>query len=620
MIVPMKIVRIFSQRLKQTRRRVEKPERRWSNRRSRLNWRSWPLSRQLPRRLPVRLALIQLAIALVPQFGSSAQAAEKIIFSLGATIERAISVESLEVYAEDGIITEELAPYISFIEQRNPDSLDQLRTLLTRRADIDVVAVDQFGNTPQGDFLLTRAGEVFQTGAWLSGKKGLRGAVITAAADEENGLTLLNVLRRFPTPVLRVDIRQGLGLLQQADRAFNQANIAVDLIDQIAFQAASEPFPPGVTAAELNDLVTLPGPFPVNRLSLRLKSADEPVEIYLPDSPNRVLKYPAVVISHGVGSDRVSFDYLARFLAAHGFVAINLEHPGSSAARLRSFLAGRATQIPDEEFINRPQLVSEVLDVLSQSASTNKALALIDFNNVGVIGQSFGGYTALAVAGAPVNLASLRRTCPPDFSPNISLLLQCQAIAIAAEDQKEISFQDRRIQAVIAINPFSSAIFGPESVAQINVPVMLMAGTADTVAPALPEQILPFTWLQTPDKHLVLMEGATHFSTIGATGTEPIDLPADILGPETDTAREYAQVMSLAFLSIHLRNDPRYQPILTSAFTTRFSRPEMPLSIISDLSTEQLENRLRAALESDQSFQQALDVLVESESALLNQR
>jgi len=573
------------------------------------------------RRLPWRLALVQLALAIAPQAVAPAQAAERIIFSLGASIERSISVASLEVYAEDGTITAELEPYVKFIERQNPAALEQFQTLLTRRADIDVVAVDQFGNTPQGDFLLMRAGDVFQTGARLSGKKGLRGAAIASAADEENGLTLLNVVRRFPTPVLRVDIRQGLGLLRQADRAFNQANIAIDLIEQIAFQSASEPFPADVSAAELNDLVTLPGPFQVNRLSLRLKANGKPVEVYLPESPtSRLLKLPAVVISHGVGSDRASYDYLARFLAAHGFVAINIEHPGSSAERLTSFLSGQATQIPDEEFISRPQLVSEVLDALASQASINKNLDIIDFNNVGVIGQSFGGYTALAAAGAPINLESLRSACPPNFSPNISLLLQCQAMELADTDQRSIVLQDRRIQAAIAINPITSVIFGRDSLAQINVPVMMLAGSADTVAPALPEQILPFTWLTAPDKYLLLLEGATHFSTIGATGTEPIDLPTGILGADTDIARRYTQSMSLAFLSRYLKGDMRYQPILTSAFTTRFSSPEMPLSIITDLSTEQLENHLRADLEADRQFQQALDILLEQESALLNQR
>ena len=258
-----------------------------------------------------------------------------------------------------------------------------------------------------------------------------------------------------------------------------------------------------------------------------------------------------------------------------------------------------------------------MLDALSQRASINKNLDIIDFNNVGIIGQSFGGYTAFAVAGAPVNLDSLRNTCPPEFSPNLSLLLQCQAVAIAPLDQRSLTFQDNRIQAVIAINPITSTLFGPDSLAQVNVPVMMVAGSADTVAPALPEQILPFTWLTTPDKHLLLLDGATHFSTIGETGTEPIDLPGDILGGNPEIAQEYMQVMSFAFLNTYLKGDDRFRPILTSAFTTRFSRPEMPASIVSDLSTQQLEDQLRAFEDEMQQFQRALDEVVERELAQL---
>ncbi len=549
------------------------------------------------------LALLQFALVLLPQAARPSQAAERIIFSVGA-FERSVSVASIEAFVKDGRITDELAP---FVAQVDPATLAQARELLTQRLDVDVTTVAQVLYSPQGEFLLGQAGDVFRTGARLSGQQGLRGAAILSAADSKEGLTTLNIIRRFPTPVVRVDLKKGGAIASRASRAFAQSALAVNLVNELAFQSASDPFPAGVSAAELNALVTSPGLFQVKRVTLKPKVVGPPVDVYLPEplpgslasslaDPQReqAAKYPAVVISHGVGSSRLSYAYLAQFLAQHGFAVINLEHPGSDEAQINNFVDGlTGSAIPTEEFINRPQLVSQVLRDLEGRSRFSKSLSDIDFNNVGVIGQSFGGYTALAVGGAPINLASLRSACPPAFSVDISILLQCQAVTLGGPDQTSLDFKDPRIKAVFAINPVANAIFGPDSISQINVPTFIMAGSADTVAPALPEQILPFTWLTTPDRYLLLLDGATHFPTIGSTGGETFDLPPAVIGPVPEVARAYTKAMSLAFLSFYLKGDSRYQPALTSAFTTRFSRPEMPLSLIRELSGEQLQTQLR---------------------------
>ncbi len=592
-----------------------------------------------------QIGLISLTITLSPLAIRPSSAAERITFSLGATIERSISLEAIEAYVKEGRVTPELAPYLSYID---PAMLVQARGLLARRADIDVTTVAQFAYTPQGEFLLAQAGEVFRTGARLPGGKGLRSAVILSAADQANGLTILNVLKRFPTPVLRIDLPIGLAIARQASDSFNQSNAAIALVERLSSQATTIPFPEGTSAADLNELVTRPGPFQVKKLSVRLKVSPKPVDVYLPDaaspfvSPHglglvRSAGFPVVIISHGLGSDRNSFAYLAKYLAKRGFVAITLEHPGTNADRLNAFVAGRASQVPDEEFINRPLLISQVLDGLVERKAIEPDLKNIDFNNVGIIGQSFGGYTALAVAGAPINLAALTQVCPPSFSVNVSLLLQCQAAQLSPAQANQ-TFTDSRIRAVVAINPFASAIFGPDNIGKIYVPALIISGSADTVAPALPEQILPFTWLsqrddtqaiashKSPDglldgsaatsaenQYLMIMQGATHFSTIGVTGDETFGLPADIIGPVPEVAQFYTQVMSLAFLKVYLVGDRRYQPVLTSAFTNRLSRPEMPISLINRLTPDQLSAQIQSVIAAeplDNGSQNALDQLL----------
>ncbi|MEO1386753.1 MAG: alpha/beta hydrolase [Cyanobacteria bacterium J06634_6] len=606
------------------------------------------------------LGLFQVAIALFPQTVRSTQAAERITFSLGGTIERTISVESLEIYVNEGRITDELAPYEGYINDIDPNALDAARTLLSQRADIDVTTVSQFTYTPQGEYLLDEVGKVFRTGARLPGGYGLRGAAILSAADDEEGLTILNVIKRFPTPVLRVDLARGLAIARQTSESLNQSDAATRLVEQLSLQSATIPFPKGQSAAMLNQLANQAGAFDVRQLSVRVKASSEPVDIYLPQATtnvfsnellsnnilgdgsgnsfgsnvapppfrfnvstskpqsgastpdptlnNSLLNFPSqqaqrplgglptVIISHGFGNERRTYQYLAEHLAAHGFAVISVEHPGSSAEQFAALVSGRTSQVvADEEFTRRPQLISEVLDELEARAAINKSFSTINFNNVGVIGQSFGGYTALAVSGAPINFDSLKEDCPPEFTVNPSLFLQCQAMALAPENGSQLNLSDDRIRAVVAINPVTSAIFGPDSMAQIEVPMLMMTSSADTITPALTEQIRPFTWLTNSDRYLLLFDGGTHFSTIGTSGDENFLFPPELVGTFSAVGRRYTEVMSLAFLNTYLKGDSRYQPILSSAFTTRFSEPELPLSLITDLQPNQLSSYLQLA-------------------------
>ncbi|MEL6939528.1 MAG: alpha/beta hydrolase [Cyanobacteria bacterium J06598_1] len=548
-------------------------------------------------RVAFQIAIALTSLTLATPVTKPAHAAEKITVSLGATFERSISVEALEIYANEGRITDELAPYVSYITDIDPNALEAVRGLLTQRADVDVTTVSQFSYTPQGEYVLNEIGKIFRTGARLSGSKGLRGAAILAAADDANGLTILNVIKQFPTPVLRIDLQQGLAIANQATDSLQETRVALDLVEQLALQSITEAFPSGQSIAELNRLANQPGPFQAKRLTTIVKTSQAPVDVYLPQSPASISPMPTVIISHGFGNERKTYRYLAEFLASHGFAVINVEHPGSSTDQLTALISGRTSRVvPDDEFTRRPETISQVLTELENRAVQDKNFAQIDFNNVGIIGQSFGGYTALAVAGAPINLASLRANCPTlEFSLNVVVLLQCQAINLAPPNINELDFSDPRIKAVIAINPMTSLIFGPESMGDIEVPVMMMAGSSDTVAPALPEQVIPFTWLTTPERHLLVMDGGTHFSTMGITGEETFQLPPSIFGPVPEVAQNYTQVMSLGFLSTYLRNDLRYQPILTSNFTNRFSEPEMPLNIVDNLDADLLTQQLKLA-------------------------
>lgn len=522
--------------------------------------------------------------------------AERITFSYGA-LERSIDIEDLEIYAKEGRLTDELAGYTRYFD---PDDLEQFRGILTETANVDVVVIDRFFYTQQGEYLLNIAGDFLRTGARLNGAKSLRGALIQSAADPTDGLTLLNMLKQFAGSTVRVDIAKGISIAREVNRAIYEANTAFTVVEQQADDERNKTAQPNMS--EQLAIASKPGPYQTERTSIeRLsKELELPIDLYLPSSPGRLFSRPAVVISHGLGSDRTSYAYLARHLASHGFVVINVEHPGSSAAQINDLLVGNtADVVPDDEFLQRPINISKLLDTLeTQSLSDPKLRNLIDFERIGVLGQSFGAYTSLALAGAPLNFADLGAQCPPEaFSLNISLLLQCQVETLAEPDIPTRDLSDPRIQAAFAINPITSVLFGADSLSQIQIPTMIVAGTIDTVAPALPEQITPFTWLTAPNRYLLLMRNGTHFSTIGMTETnsEAFDIPEDILGPTPELAQDYVKTMSLAFFEAHLDDNPDYSSVLTSNAARQLSRPSIPLSLISVLSQDQLANGLAEA-------------------------
>ena len=164
-----------------------------------------------------------------------------------------------------------------------------------------------------------------------------------------------------------------------------------------------------------------------------------------------------------------------------------------------------------------PAKFSLTLDTLTRAQAIDPALrGQFNFNQVGLVGQSFGGYTGLALAGANFDLENLGQTCPPEeISLNPSILLQCQATRLG---NPEGELQEPRIQSLFIINPIGSVLLGEEGYGQVEIPTLMVSGTADTVAPAFPEQIQPFTWLGDQDHYLLLIDRGTHFSALAMSG------------------------------------------------------------------------------------------------------
>ncbi|MGK7935240.1 MAG: alpha/beta hydrolase family protein [Xenococcaceae cyanobacterium] len=97
---------------------------------------------------------------------------------------------------------------------------------------------------------------------------------------------------------------------------------------------------------------------------------------------------------------------------------------------------------------------------------------LINWEQVGVLGDSFGGYTALALAGAPLNRDRINQMCRKNQPTlNVSMLLQCRASSLPPG---QYNLKDPRIKAAIAVSPITSSVLGLENMSQISIPTILV--------------------------------------------------------------------------------------------------------------------------------------------------
>ena len=295
------------------------------------------------------------------------------------------------------------------------------------------------------------------------------------------------------------------------------------------------------------------------------------------------------MISHGLGSKTEEFAPIAQHLASYGFVVVAPQHVGSDYEQVQALLGGLSGDaFLTEDFLERPLDISYVIDELERRNLKEFGGNLV-LDKVGVFGHSFGGYTALAVAGATIDFENLERECKIGQGRlNTALLLQCQALVL---ERKEYDFRDDRVVAVLGHNPVNRTIFGPRGLSNIEIPILLGAGSYDPATPFIYEQLESFTWLTTPDKYLMLQEGQAHIDLSFVDGgiSEVIDSVEVLVLPETQLLRDYSHATILAFAEVYVMNDPNYLPYLQSSYLDYLSQgQEFKTYLISGESSDSL--------------------------------
>ena len=130
-------------------------------------------------------------------------------------------------------------------------------------------------------------------------------------------------------------------------------------------------------------------------------------------------KFPLILLSHGTGGSAPMLAWLGTALAAHGYVAAAVNHPGNNA--LESY-----TPEGFSLWWERTKDLSEVIDHLLADPDFGSR---IDPQRIGAAGFSLGGYTMIEMAGGITDRDAFQQFCkahaadstcksPPEF-PNL---------------------------------------------------------------------------------------------------------------------------------------------------------------------------------------------------------
>jgi predicted dienelactone hydrolase len=327
--------------------------------------------------------------------------------------------------------------------------------------------------------------------------------------------------------------------------------LAVGAATTLAFACGPAAAQVGYTQIELQGLpVTLVYPTEAKAAPLRIGAFEIEVAVDAPlataaSANGQPLKRPLIVTSHGTGGSPIPDHGIAAALARAGFVVAQPLHAGDNYRDMSK--AG-----PDA-FRTRPLEVVRVIDALAAHPRWGTALR---FDRVGVHGTSAGGVTALSLAGAQWRLLALLQHCQahleedlgfcfngaPDAARQATRRAQYESVrgvperflpaaltdwqggrTVAAGDGADPR-PDARIAAVSLSVPVA-AIFSPESLARVRIPVGLVAAQAD-------EMLVPRFHSGHVQRHcarctvLADLPGASHFDVMQPWPAEASEIVA----------------------------------------------------------------------------------------------
>jgi predicted dienelactone hydrolase len=244
-----------------------------------------------------------------------------------------------------------------------------------------------------------------------------------------------------------------------------------------------------------------------------LKQTDIDGKAIVRDAAPDMSNAPYPLILTGTNSGRYLFK---SHLASHGFVMVIVHSPGFSY------------EAPwNNSVIDGPLDFLFALDVLTSNPPEGLD-GILDTNRVGVAGYSSDGFFSLALGGARINPEYYFSQCAqaPTLDPPLSPFL-LKYFCSLSERWDEFSSQvgveistvseelwqpttDDRILAIMPMAPDSAWLYGVEGLAAINIPSLIIAGTADDLASYEMSSCYIYEHLANSDRILISFIGKGH--------------------------------------------------------------------------------------------------------------
>ncbi|WP_174872004.1 alpha/beta hydrolase family protein [Pectobacterium polaris] len=215
-------------------------------------------------------------------------------------------------------------------------------------------------------------------------------------------------------------------------------------------------------------------------------------------------EHPLIVVSHGYGGSWFNQLWLAQALVKQGYIVAAPNHPGTTTKDMRPENAQTLWQ--------RPHDLSRVITAL---LATPEKAGQVDAKRIAAVGHSLGGWTVLALAGGRFNTEQFEKDCLTHVglaSCKVYEKMQIEKSA-ASRAQLDKSLADPRISAVVSLDMGLARGFTAESLAAINIPVLIMAaGYPNEELPAELESHYLAQKLSPAHSAYKEIADATHFS------------------------------------------------------------------------------------------------------------
>lgn len=525
------------------------------------------------------------AVALAPFFvvNSSAQAADTVVIRYGP-LEESASLKELKKSTETGELPASLGTYTQkMTEEQRRFLVEGLKIQIP----INVITLDRLISTQIGTTILSDVSTAI-TRPDQAGLQAMRGGLILGA-NSPQGLSILSFIEAYPSKRLVINLPQAITVARSLNGAFIRTQ-------RFMFGLSPQVDPKDIKVASSLD-PTQAGSEQVQTLKLSLNDEKRqrqiPLDVYFSSSAST--NKPVIVFSHGRGSVKTDLRYLAEHLASHGYIVAALEHPGSNKTSFKAVNQNKKQLVAPQEFLDRPRDVSFILDELEKLNQTGNSplQGKLATNNVMVVGHSFGGGTALALAGGELQIENLKQRCQQNLSTaNLGERVQCAGQILP---EKTYQLRDARIKQAIALNPTTSLMFGETGLTKVQIPTLILSSSADKITPALTEQVMGFAKIPSP-KWLVGVVGASHLSVIDPSvildqkeQSNTAILNQEVTGEKAEDVRKFLKGVTLAMAAQLTPEASQYAPFLTSDHAQISSTRLFPFRTVRELSPEMIQ-------------------------------